>query len=176
MRLHIRKYSTHWRRRSTIFFSRAFPGNDFYTRAGINTEDFWFKSSLLLNRYTRGRNQTPFSPFVVAISFLSEEPYPISLVPHVLSGSEAKRQGKRGKERKREELAVNHAFVLFIVVQKCAPYTQIKFVPGVRFACATNFTGEDAELLRLSLRKIHLHQMRHGGFCSPLFFQFFVKM
>jgi len=123
----------------------------------------WYKSSLLLSRYTRGRNQTPFSRFIVAISFLSEESYSSFFV---LRSSSCK---------EREKLTVNHTFIFFIVVQKCAPYAN-----KVR---ARRTVGLHHELQRrrcqafiaFSQWKIHLHWVRCGDFRSFLFFLIFRK-
>lgn len=134
--------------KSTIFLPWAILRNDFCTRAeeGLLVREF---VSSQISRHTHGRNQTPFSPFI-AISFLSEE----SLIPSsrvIERKREVAGRGRREGEGERNSLHINHMFFLFIVVQKCAPYTQIKFVPGVRSTCVTNFTGEDVGLLLLPL-------------------------
>lgn len=80
-------------------------------RAEVSMGDFWFESSFLLNRYTRGRNQTPFPLFIVAISFLSEESYLSFFVPCLSS-----------KEREREASSKPHVRSLHLRTKVRAVY------------------------------------------------------
>jgi len=123
-----------------------------------------FASSHCQSIYTWEESNT-FSPFVLAISFLSEESYPIPFVLCVLSPDVGERERTCCKPR-----------VLFIFVRKCALYTQIKFVPDVRFACELHRWRRRA-FTAFSLRKMYLHRVRCGGFCGGFFFsQLFVEM
>lgn len=86
---------------------------------------------------------------------------------------EGERRGERGEEGG-NSLHINHMFFLSIIVQKCAPYTQIKFVPGVRFLRHELRRRRRRTFTAFFAEDVHRRSMVLALFY--FFFQFFVKM
>lgn len=171
------KYSTRPAKTVDDILSSSNSGKWFLPRCRCKYGSLLVRKVFSVNIHV-GEIKRLFSHFVVAISFLREESYPIPFVPRVLSSwVKGRRVGNRGKKGGRARCKPGVCF-LFIVLRKCTPYTQIKFVPGVRFACAMNFTGEDAAVFYGSLRarSTCTGSVGRGGFRSFPFVQFFVKM